>query len=158
MCYFWQETVPVGIYHQGKMKTATTIRATAVLNELVFTTSRSSGPGGQHVNKVNSKVTLHWNIATSKILSEEQREQIIKRLRAKLTKDGILVLSAQDKRSQMQNKETVLSKLDILLKKALTPAKKRKPTKPTKAAGQKRILEKRKQGEKKQWRQKFSGQ
>ncbi len=142
----------------GKMQTSPIIQASDLLKELAFTTSRSSGPGGQNVNKVNSKVTLHWNLAASNILSEHQREQIIKRLGAKLTKDGILVLSAQDKRSQLQNKETVLSKLDFLLKKALTPVKKRKSTKPTRAALQKRKVEKRQHSEKKQWRQKFTGQ
>lgn len=140
------------------MQTTTIIQASDLIDELVFTTSRSSGPGGQNVNKVNSKVTVRWNVTTSGILSEEQRALIKKRLGSKLTKEGALVLSAQDKRSQWQNKEAVMAKLDTLLKKALTRAKKRKATKPTRAAVRKRIAEKKQQGEKKQWRQKYGGE
>ena len=140
------------------MQTKKIVQASDLVDELSFTTSRSSGPGGQNVNKVNSKVTVHWNVGASNILTEEQRDRIKKRLVPKLTKEGVLVLSAQDKRSQLQNKQAVLAKLDTLLKKALAPEKKRKATKPTKAAVRKRIVEKRKVGEKKQWRQKYAGQ
>lgn len=140
------------------MQTKKIVQASDLVDELSFTTSRSSGPGGQNVNKVNSKVTVHWNVGASNILTEEQRDRIKKRLLPKLTKEGVLVLCAQDKRSQLQNKQAVLAKLDTLLKKALAPEKKRKATKPTKAAVRKRIVEKKKVGEKKQWRQKYAGQ
>src|SRR6187399_1879971 len=123
--------------------------------ELVFTTSRSSGPGGQNVNKVNSKVTLKFDVINSSKLSEEEKERIMKKLATKITKDGILILTSQDKRSQLQNKEEVLLRLDQLLAKAFTPKKSRKATKPTKASRQNRINEKKQRSEKKQWRQKL---
>lgn len=125
------------------------------LHELTFTNSRSSGPGGQNVNKVNSKVTLTWDIPNSRILSEEQKILLLKKLLPNLTNKGVLFLTAQDKRSQLQNKETVLSKLDKLLQKAFTPRKVRKATKPNKAALRKRIQEKKHKSERKQLRKKL---
>jgi ribosome-associated protein len=123
-----------------------------VSSELQFVTSRSSGPGGQNVNKVNTKVTLRWPIAASIILSPEEKENITQKLASRITLDGELVIAAQDKRSQLQNKEAVLTKLDELLTKAFTKKKKRTATKPTKSAVQKRIESKKKQGEKKKMR------
>ena len=124
-------------------------------NELTFTTSRSSGPGGQNVNKVNSKVTLKFDVTQSIILNHEQKDLIHKKIPTRLTKDGILVLTSQDKRSQLQNKEEVLQKLDQLLIKIFTPKKIRRPTKPSKAARHERIKDKKVRSEKKQWRQKL---
>jgi len=122
-------------------------------SEFVFTTSRSSGPGGQNVNKVNSKVTLSWNINES-ALSDDEKNVIITKLASIITKDGVLMLTSQEKRSQLQNKEEVIKKLEKLLVKAFAKKKVRKPSKPSKAAKQKRIGEKKKAGEKKKWRQK----
>lgn len=122
-------------------------------NELVFTTSRSSGPGGQNVNKVNTKVTLKWDVAQSAI-TEEQKQVILQKLSTRLTKENVLTLTAQDKRSQLQNKEAVLLKLQQLLTKAFTIKKARKATKPGKAAKQVRLQQKKQHGEKKKWRQK----
>lgn len=122
-------------------------------NELVFTTSRSSGPGGQNVNKVNTKVTLKWDVAQSAI-TEEQKQVILQKLSSRLTKENVLTLTSQDKRSQLQNKEAVLLKLQQLLTKAFTIKKARKPTKPGKAAKQVRLQQKKQHGEKKKWRQK----
>ena len=128
----------------------------AMLNrELDFTASRSEGPGGQNVNKVNSKITLRWDITNSLIISDEAKKQIKDKLSSFITKDGILILSAQDKRSQLQNKEAVMQKLDWLLLKAFEIKKRRKPTKPSKAAKAERIRKKKLLSEKKQWRQKF---
>ena len=128
----------------------------AMLNrELDFTASRSEGPGGQNVNKVNSKITLRWDITNSLIISDEEKKQIKDKLSSFITKDGILILSAQDKRSQLQNKEAVMQKLDWLLLKAFEIKKRRKPTKPSKAAKAERIRKKKLLSEKKQWRQKF---
>lgn len=123
-----------------------------VESELEFVTSRSSGPGGQNVNKVNTKVTLRWPVAASAILSSEEKETITQKLASRITLEGILILSAQEKRSQLQNKEAVVAKLDELLTKAFTKKKKRKATKPGKGAVQKRIESKKKQGEKKKMR------
>ena len=126
-----------------------------LISELVFTTSRSSGPGGQNVNKVNTKVSLKLDVTNSSKLSEEEKGVILKKLAPKITKEGVLVLTSQDKRSQLQNKEEVLLKLDELLRKAFTPKKSRTATKPTKASKQNRIKEKKQRSEKKQWRQKL---
>ena len=130
-------------------------QAHQLLPELVFTTSRSSGPGGQNVNKVNTKVTLKFDVLRSGILSPEQKELISKKIGIRLTKEGVLLINAQDKRSQLQNKEEVLQKLDQLLIRIFTPKKPRKATKPSKAAKQARIKDKKQRSEKKQWRQKF---
>lgn len=128
-------------------------RTEEIISELEFATSRSSGPGGQNVNKVNSKVTLRWDVIHSTI-SEEKREVILKKLHTRLTKEGVLQLTSQDKRSQLQNKEAVMQKLEQLLSKAFTPKKVRRPTRPGKAAKQVRLKEKKIHGEKKKWRQK----
>jgi ribosome-associated protein len=120
--------------------------------ELEFTASRSEGPGGQNVNKVNSKVTLRWDIVNSQIISEDEKRIIKDRLSSFLTKDGVLMLSAQDKRSQLQNKEAVMEKLDALLVKAFTVKKRRKPTKPSKSAKAERLKKKKLVSEKKKWR------
>lgn len=125
-----------------------------LISEFTFTTSRSSGPGGQNVNKVNSKVTLKFDVIHSLILTDDQKEQIRKKVGAQLTKEGALVISAQEKRSQLQNKEEVLTKLDRLLTKIFTIKKTRKATQPSKAARQERIKAKKQHSEKKQWRQK----
>jgi ribosome-associated protein len=127
---------------------------TKILFELTFTSSRSSGPGGQNVNKVNSKVTLQWNVSQSSVATEEEKEVIQHKLASHITKEGVLQLTSQEARSQLQNKEAVVQKLEQLLTKAFTKKKARKPTKPSKAAKQKRILQKKLQGEKKKWRQK----
>lgn len=123
-----------------------------VASELEFVTSRSSGPGGQNVNKVNTKVTLRWPVVGSVILSAEERETITQKLASRITLEGELVISAQDKRSQLQNKEAVLAKLDELLTKAFVKKKKRKATKPSKGAVQKRIESKKKKSDKKKMR------
>jgi ribosome-associated protein len=131
------------------------VNSSILMPELVFTTSRSSGPGGQNVNKVNSKVTLRFAVAESAILSDEQKAILLVKLATRLTNDGVLLLTSQEKRSQADNKEEVLVKLDKLLKKALTPSKPRRKTKPTKASKIERVKEKKKRGEKKEWRKRL---
>ncbi len=125
-----------------------------LIRELAFTASRSSGPGGQHVNKVSTKITLKWDVLHSSVLNDEQKYLIRKKLATRLTRDGFLLLSSSAGRSQLHNKEEVLSKLDHLLQRTLTPKKIRKATKPCKAAKRKRLTEKKIHAEKKQWRQK----
>ena len=137
------------------MTSQRTIHFQLIKSELIFTTSRSSGPGGQNVNKVNSKVTLKWDIAHSEILTEEEREVITKKLASRMTIDGVLMLTSQDNRSQIQNKEEAIKKLETLLVKAFEKKKKRKATKPSKGAVQNRMEKKKKNAEKKQWRQKI---
>ncbi|NJN41789.1 MAG: aminoacyl-tRNA hydrolase [Flammeovirgaceae bacterium] len=131
------------------------INRDVLLSELTFQTSRSSGPGGQNVNKVNSKVTIRWNIQASAVISEEQKIVLLRKLKNQLNKEGVLILSAQGSRSQLQNKESVLSKLEALIKKALTVKKKRKPTKASKASKRKRLDSKKRHAEKKLWRKKM---
>jgi len=130
------------------------IASTHILTELEFNFSKSSGPGGQHVNKVNTKVGLRFDVAGSTILTEEQKELLVEKLSNKLTKEGVLVLSSQEARSQLVNKENVLEKLDKLLNSAFFIKKKRKPTKPTKASNRKRLDGKKRQSLKKANRQK----
>jgi ribosome-associated protein len=122
--------------------------------ELLFTSSRSSGPGGQNVNKVNSKITLHWNVSQSTVLTEEEKATIHHKLATHITNEGVLQITSQEARSQLQNKEIAIQKLKQLLTKAFAKKKARKPTKPSKAAKQKRIQQKKQHGEKKKWRQK----
>ena len=131
-----------------------TIKAETLGKELIFSASRSDGPGGQNVNKVNSKVTLKFDVAQSVVLNQEEKDIIYKKLASRLTKEGILVLTAQDSRSQLQNKEAVILKLEKLLAKAFEKRKVRKATKPSKGSIQDRINKKKQLSEKKKWRQK----
>ncbi|MEN2284085.1 alternative ribosome rescue aminoacyl-tRNA hydrolase ArfB [Algoriphagus sp. SE2] len=119
------------------------------LSELLFQTSRSSGPGGQNVNKVESKVQLSFDLKASKLLTEEEKETLLKKLKSKLTEDGILKVQAQEKRSQLQNKEIAIRKFYKLIKKGLEKKKVRKATKPGKGAIEKRLKSKKFQAEKK---------
>jgi ribosome-associated protein len=130
------------------------ITASLLYNELDFTASRSGGPGGQNVNKVNSKISVRFDVVRSQVLNDEQKATILKALSSQLTKDGVLQLSSQDKRSQLENKEAVLNKLETTLEKALAKKKIRKKSKPTKTAVQERIRSKKLRAEKKKWRQK----
>jgi ribosome-associated protein len=136
-------------------KRMTIPQAANLLSEFEFLVSRSSGPGGQNVNKVNSRITLKWNIAGSTLLTPDQKQILLSKLASQLTKDGVLMISVQDQRSQLQNKEAAIARLDELLVRALTPKKKRRPTKPSKSSSRKRVESKKKHSEKKQWRQKF---
>lgn len=130
------------------------ITAELLYPELVFTASRSSGPGGQNVNKVNSKISVKFDVVRSEILTAEEKERILVRLGRQLTKTGVLMLSSQDKRSQLENKSDVVRKLERLIGQSLERQKTRKPSKPTKSAVQKRIVKKKLHAEKKKWRQK----
>ena len=131
------------------------ILAASLGNEIIFSASRSSGAGGQNVNKVNTKVTLKFDVKNSQYLSDEEKEILLKKLATRLTNDGVLLLSSQEKRSQLQNKEAVVLKLEKLIAKAFEKKKARKATKPSKGSVQNRITEKKQRSEKKQWRQKF---
>lgn len=130
------------------------ITASLLGSELVFTTSRSGGPGGQNVNKVNSKVTVHFDVPQSEVLTPEEKQTILDKIPSRLTREGVLVLTSQDSRSQIQNKETVIEKLEALLATAFVKRKRRKPTKPSKGSKQERMRKKKVHGEKKKWRRK----
>jgi ribosome-associated protein len=129
------------------------ITISIVGREAEFLTSRSSGPGGQNVNKVNSKVTIKFDVPNSQLLTAEEKEVILNKLSSQLTKDGVLIVSAQDKRSQLDNKEAAIAKFEAVINKAFVKKKTRKATKPSKGAVQKRIKMKKEVSEKKKWRQ-----
>ena len=131
------------------------ILATTLGNEIIFSASRSSGAGGQNVNKVNTKVTLKFDVKNSQHLTEEEKEILLKKLSTRLTNDGVLILSSQEKRSQLQNKEAVVLKFEKIIAKAFEKKKARRATKPSKGAVQERIKQKKQRSEKKQWRQKL---
>lgn len=117
----------------------------SLLPHVQFQTSRSSGSGGQHVNKVETKVTALFDLSGAELFTEEEKALIRRRLGNRLQADGRIQVSSQQSRSQLQNKVIALGKLAMLLSQALKTNKPRKATKPTKAAVQKRLDSKRQQ-------------
>ncbi len=128
------------------------IKTIDFLPELEFQTSRSGGPGGQNVNKVETKVELRFNIATSALLTDEQKARLLEKLESQLVQETILSISAQEKRSQLQNKELVIKKFYKILEKAFHEKKKRIPSKTPQAVVEKRLKTKKIDGEKKSLR------
>lgn len=120
-----------------------------IVHELQFKAVRSSGPGGQHVNKVSSKITLSFDIAQSVGLHPEEKERLFLKLQSRLTKDQLLILQCNETRSQHQNKNLVIQRFFELIKNALHVPKKRKATKRSKASVEKRLLSKKKAAQKK---------
>ena len=122
------------------------------VSELDIRFSRSSGPGGQHVNKTSTQAELTFDLANSPSIPPEDREWLLEKLKPKLDSSGKLRLTAQDTRSQRQNKAIVIERFGEMLRHALRRPKKRKPTKPSRAAVQRRIESKKKRGETKSQR------
>ncbi|WP_229244263.1 alternative ribosome rescue aminoacyl-tRNA hydrolase ArfB [Emticicia sp. CRIBPO] len=120
--------------------------------ELNFQTSRSSGPGGQNVNKVESKVELRFDIEASEILSPEVKVRLLDKLKTRLVQETVILVTAQEKRTQLQNKEVAVQKFYKIIEEALVEKKKRKPTKPSLADVQKRLKTKKINAEKKSLR------
>lgn len=121
----------------------------AFLPEISFQTSRASGPGGQNVNKVESRVEVRFRVAESQVLTETHKALILEKLGPRLTADGELIVVAQDDRSQLRNKELALQRLHELLARALHRDPPRKATKPGKAAVRRRLDAKKRLGQKK---------
>lgn len=126
-----------------------------VLKEIKFKTARSGGSGGQNVNKVETMVEGYFNVQGSGLLSIEEKNLITVKLANKITDVGLLLVKSQTERSQLGNKEEVIRKINTLINHALIKPKKRKPTKPSKAAKEKRIESKKKKGEMKLTRKKI---
>ena len=125
-----------------------------LLKELNFKAVRSSGPGGQHANKVSSKIQLMFDVENSASFSEEEKDLLLKKLKSKLTKENILILTSEESRSQHKNKEIVIEKFHESIKQALHVSIKRKATKPSKSSIKKRLEKKKKHAFKKVSRQK----
>jgi ribosome-associated protein len=122
--------------------------------ELTFKTSRSSGPGGQNINKLNTKVAAVLDIKNCGCLNNEQKQTILKKLASRITKDGRLIVESQKFRTQKANRDYAVEKLTQLIENALKRPKSRKPTKPTITAVEKRLKHKRLKSLLKQQREK----
>ncbi|WP_341216525.1 alternative ribosome rescue aminoacyl-tRNA hydrolase ArfB [uncultured Wocania sp.] len=126
----------------------------ALLQELTFKAIRSSGAGGQHVNKVASKVELQFDLLNSVVFNENQKERLKNKLQHRLTKDGMLILQCDESRSQHKNKDLVIKRFIEIISTSLIEPKKRIPTKIPKSVIRKRLKNKRNLSEKKANRKK----
>jgi len=124
------------------------------LSELVYTASRSSGPGGQHVNTSDTRIQVRWNVKESAALDDAERARVLKMLASRLTEAGDLILAGDSHRSQRRNREDVTQRLATLVREALIPPKPRRKTKPTRASKEKRLDEKRRKAQIKKGRSK----
>jgi ribosome-associated protein len=136
--------------HDNALEVNTELRIP--LSELEYRASRSGGPGGQHVNTSSSRIELWWDVAGSPSLNEEQRTRLLQRLASKLDGNGRLRLVGSEFRSQLRNREEATERLRSLVAAALVIPKKRKPTKPSRAAKAARLEAKRRRAATKQRR------
>ena len=118
-------------------------------SEIIFRAVRSSGPGGQKVNKTASKVELRWNVEGSSLFNDDQKALLFEKLASRINSEGELILTCETERSQLQNKTTAQKLLNTLVNEALEQPLERVPTRPTKAARQKRLDDKSKNAAKK---------
>ncbi len=133
----------------------TEIRKKNFSREFIFSATRSSGPGGQNVNKVNSRVELRFNVSDSELLTEREKLVLQRKLSSQITSSGFIIIVSQSERSQLKNKQESIEKFYSLMEKSLKTKKKRKPTKPTAASMERRIQSKKIISEKKSLRKKI---
>ena len=126
--------------------------------EVTYRTSRSSGPGGQHVNKTESRVDLIWDLSLSSCMDENQKNRLRMKLSNRITGGGILILSSEKHRSQHQNREEVTERFIRLVTANLVPQKKRYPTRRTRSSVEQRIKSKKIRGELKRTRRHRPGE
>jgi ribosome-associated protein len=125
------------------------------ISEFIFTASRSSGAGGQNVNKVNTRMELRFNIAASLKLTEDEKAVLLEKLSGRINAEQDFIVVSQTERTQLGNKNKAIERFYILMARALTPRKLRKATRPTYASREKRLDEKKIRSEKKQRRSAF---
>ncbi len=141
--------------HEWKNKNLRiTPRIQILASEFHFDFTHSSGPGGQNVNKLSSKAVLHWDLAASAVVPPDMKERFISKYKNRIRKDGVVVLSSQRTRDAHSNREDCLAKLKDMLMSVLHAPKKRKKTKPTRVAKEKRLNSKHLRSEKKTNRKK----
>ena len=146
------ESAPVAAENLLKVNDALSIPR----NELDVRVSRSSGAGGQHVNKTSSRVEIFWNVRGSRALTEEQRARLFERLASRLTTEGSIRVVASDMRSQSRNRDIAEERLADMVRRALLIPKKRRPTRPTRASKEARLEGKKRRSHTKRERQKKS--
>lgn len=113
------------------------------ISELQFRFARSSGPGGQHVNRSATQVELLFDVAGSPSLDEVQRRRVLRKLKSRIDKEGVLHLISQETRSQFRNREEVVERFQELMREALRVPKSRRPTRPSRGARERRLEDKR---------------
>ncbi len=146
------DSAPVKVKQKHQSRIFGGMKISIPFSEYEIKAVRSGGAGGQHVNKVSTRVELYFNVSESAVLSLEQKDLIISKLSSKITEEGILRLTEDTSRSQHTNREAVVKKLHAVIEAALKRPKKRKPTKVPKSVKKKRLENKKRVGETKKLR------